>query len=104
MQIKATAAATMAIGECLKLWPTSPSSHREITLIFKPLIAFKSVRTELVEVFVAASTSSVQMIVALLHAHPFEVHEVVSQLHQIDLFAHAPSQRLLMQRNMADIV
>ncbi len=31
-------------------------------------------------------------------AHPLEVHEVVGQLHQLDLLAHAPGQRLLVQR------
>ena len=40
----------------------------------------------------------------LLHAHPFERHEVVCQLHQINFFAHTPRQSLLMQRQVADVI
>src|SRR6185437_15903611 len=40
----------------------------------------------------------------LVHRHPVPVEEVVGQLRQMDVVLDAPSERLLMQRNVTEIL
>src|SRR5688572_6658158 len=82
MQTVATSAAPMATGDALKLCQTSPSRKRAS----------------------AVAVTGTARSWTRLDADVLERHEVVRELYQRHVLLHRPGQRLLVQRDVSDVV